>query len=387
MHISDPLNRRWRWARRFLSAGDIASASEPVERSVPTPKKRRVRAKPGKPGKPVGLALQGGGAHGAFTWGVLDRLLEDSNLRIEALSGASAGALNAVVAANGLINGGPEVAREDLSQFWRRVSTQAIFTPYRTTFVDRIVNGWNLDGTGQHLGLDMATRMMSPYQFNPFDHNPLRTLLEQTIDFERLQRNRRIKLFIAATEVSTGQARIFRTAEITADSVLASAALPAIHHAVEIDGVHYWDGGYSANPPLIPLIEHGRADDIILIQIDPAQEPDLPVTATEIRNRMARLTFSAPLNRELETIQWMAKLARRTVASPLAKRFLTARLHRIDAGDALASLGQVSKLNPEWGLLQHAHDIGRDRAETWLDESVAHVGKRASFEFTPASQV
>ncbi len=382
MHISDPLNRPWRWARRFLSTGGISTPSEQLEGSATPQKKGRKRA---KSGKPVSLALQGGGAHGAFTWGVLDRLLEDAGLRIEALSGASAGALNAVIAANGLINGGPETAREDLTQFWRRVSAQAIFTPYRATFVDRIFNGWNLDGTGQHFGLDMATRLMSPYQFNPFDHNPLRTLLEQSVDFERLQRNRRIKLFIAATEVRTGQARIFRTAEITADSVLASAALPAIHHAVEIDGLHYWDGGYSANPPLIPLIEHGSTDDIMLIQIDPAEEQDLPVTATEIRNRMARLTFSAPLNRELETIQWMARLARRTVASPLAKRFLTARLHRIDAGDALASLGQVSKLNPEWGLLQHAHDVGRERTESWLADNAAHVGKRASFEFAPAS--
>jgi len=382
MHISDPLSRRWRWARRFLSTGEISIPSEQSERPATPPKKRRVRA---KSGKPVSLALQGGGAHGAFTWGVLDRLLEDASLRIEALSGASAGALNAVIAANGLVNGGPEAAREDLTQFWRRVSTQAIFTPYRATFVDRIFNGWNLDGTGQHFGLDMATRLMSPYQFNPFDHNPLRTLLEQSVDFERLQRNRRIKLFIAATEVSTGQARIFRTAEITVDSVLASAALPAIHHAVEIDGQHYWDGGYSANPPLIPLIEHGSTDDILLIQIDPAEEADLPVTATEIRNRMARLTFSAPLNRELETIQWMAKLARRTVASPLAKRFMTARLHRIDAGNALASLGQVSKLNPEWGLLQHAHDVGRERTDSWLADNAAHVGKRASFEYAPAS--
>lgn len=381
MHISDPLNRSWRWAQRFLSTGEASPVPEQAIRPTTPRKKRRVRP---KSGKPVSLALQGGGAHGAFTWGVLDRLLEDGGLRIEALSGASAGALNAVITANGLINGGPEAAREELTQFWRRVSTQAIFTPYRATFVDRLFNGWNLDGTGQHFGLDMATRMMSPYQFNPFDHNPLRTLLEQSIDFERLQRNRRVKLFIAATEVSTGQARIFRTAEITADSVLASAALPAIHHAVEIDNLHYWDGGYSANPPLIPLIEHASADDILLIQIDPAHEQDLPVTATEIRNRMARLTFSAPLTRELETIQWMAKLARRTVASPLAKRFLTARLHRIDAGDALASLGQVSKLNPEWGLLQHAHDVGRARTGDWLADNAAHVGKRASFEYLTA---
>ncbi len=381
MHISDPLNRSWRWARRFLSTGDPAPTPEPAEHHPAPPKKRRTRA---KSGKPVSLALQGGGAHGAFTWGVLDRLLEDGGLRIEALSGASAGALNAVIAANGLIGGGPETAREDLAQFWRRVSTQALFTPYRATLVDRLFNGWNLDGSGQQLGLDMATRLMSPYQFNPFDLNPLRDLLAQSVDFERLQRNRRIKLFIAATEVSTGQARIFRTAEVTADSVLASAALPAIHHAVEIDGVHYWDGGYSANPPLIPLIEHGNADDILLIQIDPAQDPTLPVTATEIRNRMARLTFSAPLNRELEAIQSMAKLARRTVASPLAKRFLAARLHRIDAGDALAPLGQVSKLNPQWGLLQHAHDIGRERTDTWLADHTADVGKRASFDHSAA---
>lgn len=324
----------------------------------------------------IGLALQGGGAHGGFTWGVLDRLFEADRLKIEAISGASAGALNAAVAADGLLANGPEGAREALERFWRTVSAHGAFTPYNPSLLDKMLSGWNQDGSGQQLSLDIASRLVSPYQFNPLGHNPLREILIDSIDFERLRRNRRIKLFVAATDVRTGQAKIFRTGQIAVDVLLASAALPSIHHAVEIDGVPYWDGGFSANPPLIPLAEKAGCSDILLVQVEPPHDEDLPVTATAIRSRLARLTFMAPLHRELDALRWIGKLSSTGDDGPSGS---PVRMHRIDSGDALNALGQFSKLNPEWRLLQHVHEIGRRRAEVWLNRKAQHVGNRASF--------
>jgi NTE family protein len=217
---------------------------------------------------------------------------------------------------------------------------------------------------------------MSPYQFNPLGHNPLRDILNDGIDFERLRRNRRIKLYVAATDVRTGQAKIFRTSQITVDVLLASAALPSLHHAVEIDGVPYWDGGFSANPPLIPLVEKAGCEDILLIQVEPPHDDDLPVTATAIRSRLARLTFMAPLHRELDALRWIGKLSPPGEDAPSGS---PVRMHRIDSGDSLNALGQFSKLNPEWRLLQHVREVGRTRAAAWLTRKAQHVGNRSSF--------
>lgn len=326
---------------------------------------------------PLGLALQGGGAHGAFTWGVLDRLLEADRFRIEAFSGASAGALNAVVAANGLLAKGPDGAREALEAFWRKVSTEAAYTPYNPSLFDRMMSGWNQDGSGRQFSFDIATRLVSPYQFNPLNHNPLRQILVDSVDFEMLRRNRRVKLYVAATDVRTGRAKIFRTGQISPDVLIASTALPSFNHAVEIDGAHYWDGGFSANPPLIPLFENASCGDILLVQIEPPHNDAIPITATEIRTRLAHLTLMAPLNRELEALRWIEKMA-----SPSRNGDGEAtgfRLHRIDSGDALSPLGQFSKLNPDWGLLQHVRDIGRERTDAWLSRKAPHVGTRATF--------
>lgn len=335
-------------------------------------------AAPEQKSTPLGLALQGGGAHGAFTWGVLDRLLEFGLFRIEAISGASAGALNAVVAANGLLAKGPDAAREDLEKFWRNVGATAAFTPYNPSLLDKMMNGWNQDGSGRQLGLDIATRLVSPYQFNPLGHNPLRELLGESIDFELVRRNRRLKLYIAATDISTGRAKIFRTGQLSPDVLDATTALPSIHHAVEIDGVHYWDGGFSANPPLIPLVEHAGCRDILLVQIEPPRDESLPVTPTEIRSRLARLTLMAPLNRELDALRWAEKMAVHG-AGESAASLPYPRMHRIDSGDALSPLGQFSKLNPEWAMLQHLRDIGRQQADAWLSRKAMHVGERATF--------
>ncbi len=375
MRVPRTFERPWKWAEQALAVLGMSPGPAQPETMEDDDS---AAADSGPQAAPIGLALQGGGAHGAFTWGVLDRLLESGRFHIEAISGASAGALNAVVAANGLLAKGPDAAREDLDKFWRNVGAKAAFTPYNPSILDKIMSGWNQDGSSQQLGLDIATRLVSPYQFNPMGHNPLREILGESVDFEMIRRNRRLKLYIAATDISTGRAKIFRTSQLSPDVLDASTALPNIHHAVEIDGVHYWDGGFSANPPLIPLAEQAGCRDILLVQIEPPQDESLPVTATEIRTRLARLTLMAPLNRELEALRWMEKAAA-SARDGDASALPHPRIHRIDSGDALSPLGQFSKLNPEWSLLQHLRDIGREKAEAWLARKAAHVGERSTF--------
>jgi len=388
MHFPRFIDRRWKRAETALSA--LWGRDRRLRKTPKTAPAAPGRDDTGsaetapdteatKPA-PIGLALQGGGAHGAFTWGVLDRIFEADAFRIVAISGASAGALNAVVAANGLLENGPDGAREDLEKFWRTVSANAAYTPYSPSILDKVLNGWDQDGSGRQLSLDIATRLVSPYQFNPLGHNPLREILASSIDFERLQRNRRVKLYIAATDIRTGRAKVFRTSQITADVLLASAALPSIHHAVEIDGVHYWDGGFSANPPIIPLVEKAGCQDILLVQIEPPHDDELPVTATAIRSRLSRLTFMAPLNRELDALRWVEKIKASGADDDAAPAEPVARLHRIDGGGELGTLGQFSKLNPEWGLLTHARDIGRAQAKNWLSRKAAGVGTRSTFK-------
>lgn len=223
----------------------------------------------------VDLALQGGGSHGAFTWGVLDRLLQEPWLRIEAISGTSAGAMNAAVLAGGWIAGGAEGARAALHAYWQRVSRAAAFSPLQRSPLDRLLGRWALDTSPAYVAMDLMTRVLSPYDLNPLGINPLRSILDESIDFERIARSP-IKLFVTATNVHTGRGRIFRNAEITADVLLASACLPTMFQAVEIDGEPYWDGGYAGNPTITPLIRESDATDTILVQINPRERADTP---------------------------------------------------------------------------------------------------------------
>ena len=319
--------------------------------------------------RPVNLALQGGGAHGAFTWGVLDRLLEDGGWRIDAVSGASAGAFNAVVLAHGWLDGGPDGARAALKDFWDRLGAKGAFSPLGASLLDQMATGWNLDHIGSHVGFDLFTRLLSPYQFNPLDMNPLRDLLAGTVDFERLRRNRRIRLFIAATEVESGRSRIFETRELTADAVLASATLPWLHHAVEIEGRHYWDGGFTANPPMLPLIRGSRARDLILVRLDSGEEDELPVSARKIHARVNRITMTAPLNRELDTIAELGRLVRdgEMTGGALTARIKALRLHVIEGHKALRPFGQSSKMNAQRPFLRQLFRLGREEAERWLE--------------------
>jgi NTE family protein len=295
----------------------------------------------------LNLALQGGGAHGAFTWGVLDRLLAAERFRYEGISGTSAGAINAVVFTSGWLAGGAAGAQANLAALWRQVAE--IACPLHQSGVPVAA-------------LDVTTQLLSPYQLNPLDINPVRDLLERLVDFERLRRDRSLKLFIAATNLRTGAPRIFENPELSADAVLASACLPWLHQAVELDGEAYWDGGYVSNPP---LVERSRARDLLLVRINSSERTTLPRSAGEIRNRVGEIVFEQPLERELALLE-----ARRAALAALAagrRRLARYRLHVIDGGGVLSALDPSTKLVPAWTTLQLLHDLGRAAAAGWLE--------------------
>jgi NTE family protein len=322
----------------------------------------------------IDLALQGGGSHGAFTWGVLDRLLEEKWLEIAAISGTSAGAMNAAVLADGWTGGGAEGAREALERYWRRVSKAAAFSPLQRSPLDRLMGRWTLDTSPFYILTDLMSRVLSPYDLNPSGYNPLRAVLAESIDFERLARSP-IKLFVTATRVRTGRGRIFRNAEITADVLLASACLPTMFRAVEIDGEPYWDGGFAGNPTITPLIRESDAHDTILVQINPTETLEEPRTAAEILNRLNEISFNSPLMKELRMIALLRQAA--DPGSGEGARWAKMRTHRVKS-DMLAKFGASSKLNAEWEFVSMLCAEGRLAAQAFLDEHGADIGQRTT---------
>ena len=322
----------------------------------------------------IDLALQGGGSHGAFTWGVLDRLLEEPWLRIEAISGTSAGAMNAAVLADGWTQDGAAGARAALDSYWRLVARGAAFSPLQRSPLDRLLGRWSLDNSPAYLAFDLMSRVLSPYHLNPLGLNPLRTILTQSIDFDRLARSS-IKLFITATSVRTGRGRIFRNAEISADVLLASACLPTMFQAIEIDGEYYWDGGYAGNPTITPLVRESDARDTILVQINPRERTDIPRTANDVLDRLNEISFNSPLMKELRMIALL-----RQVANPghgEGARWAGMRTHRIWT-DRLASFGASSKLNAEWEFLVMLKEEGRHSADRFLAKHAQDLGKQST---------
>jgi NTE family protein len=321
------------------------------------------------PQKRVTLALQGGGSHGAFTWGALDRLLEDERIEIEGVSGASAGAINAAVLAHGMTVGGRDGARQALETFWRSIESQAplglVPGHYTADFTARNPNP-AVDA------LLFLARFFSPYQLNPFNINPLRDILTAQVDFERIQRDCRLKLFIAATRVATGNLRLFSTAELTLEALLASACIPSLSHAVEIDGETYWDGGLTANPPLRPLLYECEARDMLLVMLQPLRRTEVPATADGIMQRLAEISFSSALaKREAERAFFpLGRLDRRL------RRF---NLHLIGSEDFMSRLSVLSKLDTEPAFIETLRNEGRRRAEEWLQKNFMHIGARSSF--------
>jgi NTE family protein len=322
----------------------------------------------------IDLALQGGGSHGAFTWGVLDRLMEEPWLRIEAISGTSAGAMNAAVLADGWTQDGAAGARAALDSYWRQVARGAAFSPLQRSPLDRLLGRWSLDSSPTYLALDLMTRVFSPYDLNPLGLNPLRSILAESIDFDRLARSP-IKLFITATSVRTGRGRIFRNAEISADVLLASACLPTMFQAIEIDGEHYWDGGFAGNPTITPLVRESDAHDTILVQINPRERTDIPRTATDVLDRLNEISFNSPLMKELRMIALL-----RQVASPghgEGSRWAGMRTHRIWT-DKLAAFGASSKLNAEWEFLVMLKEEGRRSTDRFLAAHADDLGKQST---------
>jgi NTE family protein len=323
---------------------------------------------------PVDLALQGGGSHGAFTWGVLDRLIEEPWLRIEAISGTSAGAMNAALVADGWTQGGAEGARAALETYWRRVSQAAAFSPLQRSPFDRLMGRWTLDTSPAYFAFDLMSRMLSPYDLNPFGLNPLRKILAESIDFERLKQAP-IKLFVTATNVRTGRGRIFRCAEITPDVLLASACLPTMFQAVEIDGELYWDGGYAGNPTITPLVRESDGEDTILVQINPRERTEPPRTAAEILNRLNEVSFNSPLMKELRMIALLRQAA--DPGSGEGARWARMRTHRIES-DKLTAFGASSKLNAEWQFISLLKDEGRRSADEFLAAHGDDLGRRST---------
>lgn len=330
--------------------------------------------------KTIELALQGGGSHGALTWGVLDRLLQEPQLRIQGVSGTSAGAMNAVVLADGLEAGGPEAAREALARFWRAVSDAALASPIQRSVWDRLSGQWSLARSPGYVWFDQLSRLFSPYELNPLNLNPLRDLVARQVDFDRVNRCSAVDLFVTATNVRTGRPRIFRRGEITVDAVMASACLPLMFQAVEIGGEAYWDGGFTGNPALFPLVDECAARDLVLVQINPFYRPELPRTSREIVDRINEITFNASLVKELRGILLLRDLIE--AGGVEDERWREMRLHRIHGDEDLVGLEPSSKLNAEWAYLCHLRDLGRARTDQWLKRHGADIGVRSTFDLS-----
>ncbi|WP_411969688.1 patatin-like phospholipase family protein [Rhizobium sp. 3T7] len=327
----------------------------------------------------INLALQGGGAHGAFTWGVLDRLLDEPKLSFEGIVATSAGAMNAAVMAYGLAEGGRSGAQAALANFWRRVSHAAASGPLQPTMLDRLTGSKSLEFSPAFVMFDMITRLMSPYQFNPFNVNPLRQVLEHSIDLGAVRMARcPVKLSICATNVRTGKVKVFGNDELSIDAVMASACLPFLFQAVEIDGEAYWDGGYMGNPALFPLIYGCDTPDILVVHINPIERTELPRTAGEILNRINEISFNSSLLREMRAVAFVTQLIDSEMA--LSRNLKRIYVHGISDDDTMKNLSVSSKLNADWGALVDLRDRGRECADDWLRTNFDAIGKRSTVD-------
>jgi NTE family protein len=315
------------------------------------------------PPRRLSLALQGGGSFGAFTWGVLDRLLEEPDIAFDAVSGTSAGAVNGVLLAAGLAEGSRLKAREKLEKFWQKVSHSTAFIPFGTSASLAALTPSTATST-----LSLWTRVLSPYQFNPFDLNPLRTALNEAVDFEQLRANPPLRLMVAATRVCDGRVKIFESPEINVETILASACLPLLHHAVTIDEEAYWDGGYAANPPLIHLVAETETPDVLVVQITPMKSAKTPTNSTDIIRRLDQITFNSSLLTEIEALSRFSQLCRGFwgLTSRHGRKQRRLRIHRVAAEEEFDGLAEASASNLDWSFLTRLRDSGRSAAETWL---------------------
>jgi NTE family protein len=329
--------------------------------------------------RPINLALQGGGAHGAFTWGVLDRLLEE-DVTITAISGTSAGAMNAVVVSEGLLEGGPDKAREQLEGFWLGMArTAELISPFRRGWWNRLGGSYDLQLSWMYESTLAFTRVVSPYQFNPMNYNPLRQALNELIDFEKVRRNSKIKLFINTTHVPTGGLRVFREHELTVDMVLASACLPWLFQTPVVDGEGYWDGGYIANPAIEPMLRATGTRDAMIVQLNPIIRAELPTRAHEIFDRLNEITFNASLLSELRFIAERNRLIDEGELSP--ERHPRVILHMVHGSRELSAIPSSTKLLAERDFILKLRDMGRESMSNWLDRNADSIGRRSTFDY------
>ena len=326
--------------------------------------------------KRLNLALQGGGSHGAFTWGVLDRLFEDDRLAFDGLVGTSAGAMNTAVAAYGLAKGGKPEARRLLTAFWKRISDAARQGPLQPTWLDRMHSRGNMDHSPMWLLFDNLSKIFSPYELNPGNVNPLADIVAEMVDFEVLRQSDSVRVFVCATNVLNGRIAVFDNRTITCRAVMASACLPFMFQAVEIDGAYFWDGGYMGNPPLYPLIYHTDTPDVLIVQINPINIPDVPRTARTILDRINTLSFNSSLMREMRTISFVTSLIDQGRLDRDHYRRLN--IHTIDAELEMSQLGVSSKVNADWDFLTHLFDLGRNRAEGFLTDHFDQIGREST---------
>jgi NTE family protein len=331
--------------------------------------------------KRINLALQGGGAHGALGWGVLDALLEDGRVQADGICGTSAGAMNAVVFAHGLMQGGRDGARQALEDFWHRVSRAGLLlSPVRPAAA--LPEPFAQAGVAMsHWFFEAFTRTFSPYQFNPGNFHPLRRILEDCVDFEALSHCTSVHLFLCATNVRSGKVRIFGNDELSVDAVLASACLPFLFQAVEIDDEHYWDGGYMGNPALFPLFYEASSDDIVIVHINPVRRETVPTTPVDIANRVNEISFNSSLLRELRAIEFAARMVEQGwLKDQHAHRVRRMLIHSIRCDDTTAGLPLASKLSPDWAFLTGLRDLGRDIAKAWLQRHFDDLGQRSTVD-------
>jgi len=331
--------------------------------------------------KTVNLALQGGGAHGAFTWGVLDKLLEDGRINIDGICATSAGTMNACAMAWGMHKGGNDGARQALHDFWKNISDagqKANPIPKMPWEKFMPQSGWmKTDDTLSFFLLDSMTRLFSPYQLNPFDFNPLRDVLEETINFDELRECDCVKLFISATHVHSGKVRVFDTQEIDLDVVMASACLPYMFKAVEVDGEDYWDGGYMGNPALFPLFYETDTRDVMIVHINPMERNETPKSAHDITNRINEISFNSSLLKELRAIAFVKKLIENDMLKDKHKDdFTDILVHSVRSDEVMTSLSVSSKFSSEWDFLTDLRDKGRNTMTAWLEENYYDIGIR-----------
>jgi NTE family protein len=326
--------------------------------------------------KVVNLALQGGGSHGAFAWGALDRLLEDERIVIEGIVGTSAGAMNAVVTAYGLTLGGNEGARQELRRFWEAVAEIGARSIMQPSWLDRMKSPGSLDYSPGWVLMDTWSRIFSPYQMNPANYHPLREILSRQVDFAALRQSTKVKLFICASNVLTNRLHVFEGRDMTIEAVLASGCIPSVFQAIEIDGEHYWDGGYMGNPPFFPIIYNCTSTDVMLIMVNPIHIKQVPNTAQAILDRINTLSFNSSLMREMRAINFVNRLVDSGFND--GGRLKKILVHSIEAEDEMGNLGVSSKLNVSREFLLWLFKLGRKRAEDFLRAHFDKIGKESS---------